>query len=74
MIGFYRGLWIPLMTISFVRASLSFVVVCSCLTLSCATLGAASFTIYTRTKEYFRDNNMLARDRILDVAASGGVG
>ncbi|KAH8106855.1 hypothetical protein BXZ70DRAFT_1074595 [Cristinia sonorae] len=52
--GFYRGLWIPLMTISFVRA--------------------ASFTIYTRTKEYFRDHNILARKRIFDVAASGGIG
>ncbi|CCM04731.1 uncharacterized protein FIBRA_06919 [Fibroporia radiculosa] len=42
IVGFYRGLWIPLMTISFVRA--------------------ASFTIYTRTKEYFRDHHMLERN------------
>ncbi|KAI0636735.1 mitochondrial carrier [Trametes polyzona] len=53
IIGFYRGLWIPLMTISFVRA--------------------ASFTIYTRTKEYFRDRHWLARNRIFDVSATGGI-
>ncbi|OSD08615.1 mitochondrial carrier [Trametes coccinea BRFM310] len=53
IIGFYRGLWIPLMTISFVRA--------------------ASFTIYTRTKEFFRDRHWLARNHILDVAATGGI-
>ncbi|KAH9945903.1 uncharacterized protein BXZ73DRAFT_37424 [Epithele typhae] len=53
IVGFYRGLWIPLMTISFVRA--------------------ASFTIYSRTKEYFRDRHWLARDRIFDVSAVGGV-
>ncbi|KAG6837293.1 hypothetical protein H0H93_011895 [Arthromyces matolae] len=54
IMGFYRGLWIPLMTISFVRA--------------------ASFTIYTRTKESFRDRDILCRDRILDVALTGGAG
>ncbi|KAG7092547.1 hypothetical protein E1B28_008896 [Marasmius oreades] len=51
--GFFRGLWIPLMTISFVRA--------------------ASFTIYTRTKEHFRDHHWLARDSIVDVSVIGGV-
>jgi len=51
--GFYRGIWIPLMTISFVRA--------------------ASFTIYTRTKEWFRDRNMLMGNNILHVAATGGI-
>ncbi|PCH37832.1 mitochondrial carrier [Wolfiporia cocos MD-104 SS10] len=54
VVGFYRGLWIPLITISFVRA--------------------ASFTIYTRTKEYFRDHHLLARNRLVDVAATGGIG
>ncbi|KAI0078199.1 hypothetical protein K474DRAFT_1674351 [Panus rudis PR-1116 ss-1] len=54
IVGFYRGLWIPLMTISFVRA--------------------ASFTIYSRTKEYFREHHWLTRNRILDVAAVGGIG
>jgi len=54
IIGFYRGLWIPLMTISFVRA--------------------ASFTIYTRTKELFRDHNYLARNSIVDAALVGGIG
>ncbi|OBZ69202.1 Solute carrier family 25 member 47-A [Grifola frondosa] len=53
VIGFYRGLWIPLMTISFVRA--------------------ASFTIYSRTKEYFRDRHWLTRNNILDVSATGGI-
>lgn len=38
------------------------------------TLGAASFTIYTRTKEYFRDHNLLVRDNIFDVSATGGIG
>lgn len=53
VIGFYRGLWIPLMTISFVRA--------------------ASFTIYTRTKEYFRDRHLLTRDSMIDASLVGGV-
>lgn len=53
LVGFYRGLWIPLMTISFVRA--------------------ASFTIYSRTKEYYRDRHWLARKRIFDVSAVGGI-
>ncbi|KAF8077862.1 hypothetical protein FPV67DRAFT_1443423 [Lyophyllum atratum] len=52
IMGFYRGLWIPLMTISFVRA--------------------ASFTIYNRTKEHFRNHNILCRNSILDVALTGG--
>lgn len=51
--GFYRGLWIPLMTISFVRA--------------------ASFTIYSRTKENFHNNNILCRDSIIDVSLTGGI-
>jgi len=54
IIGFYRGLWIPLMTISFVRA--------------------ASFTIYSSTKEYFRKHKYLTRNNIFDVAAAGAVG
>jgi len=54
LVGFYRGLWIPLMTISFVRA--------------------ASFTIYTRTKELCRDHNLFSRNNMLDVAATGGLG
>ncbi|KAF9484740.1 mitochondrial carrier [Pholiota conissans] len=53
IMGFYRGLWIPLMTISFVRA--------------------ASFTIYSRTKENFRENNILCRNSIIDVSLTGGV-
>ncbi|RDB20958.1 putative mitochondrial carrier C29A3.11c [Hypsizygus marmoreus] len=53
IMGFYRGLWIPLMTISFVRA--------------------ASFTIYSRTKEHFRNHNYLCRNSIIDVAITGGI-
>lgn len=52
--GFFRGLWIPLMTISFVRA--------------------ASFTIYTRTKEHFRNHNYLTRESMIDAAIVGGIG
>ncbi|KAJ7632728.1 mitochondrial carrier domain-containing protein [Roridomyces roridus] len=52
--GFYRGLAIPIVTISFVRA--------------------ASFTIYTETKESFRAHNYLNRERILDAALVGGIG
>ncbi|KAF7338209.1 putative mitochondrial carrier C29A3.11c [Mycena venus] len=54
VMGFYRGLWIPLVTISFVRA--------------------ASFTIYTETKDYFRVHNYLNRNSIFDAALVGGVG
>ncbi|KXN86914.1 hypothetical protein AN958_09509, partial [Leucoagaricus sp. SymC.cos] len=53
IIGFYRGLWIPLMTISFVRA--------------------ASFTIYSRTKEYCAERDILCRPHILDAALTGGI-
>lgn len=35
--------------------------------------GAASFTIYSRTKENFRENNILCRDSIIDVSLTGGV-
>ncbi|KAJ6496973.1 mitochondrial carrier [Mycena vitilis] len=54
VMGFYRGLWIPLVTISFVRA--------------------ASFTIYTETKDYFRVHNYLNRNSVLDAALVGGIG
>jgi len=54
IIGFYRGLWIPLMTISFVRA--------------------ASFTIYTRTKEFFRDHHLIDHSKLSGSAAVGGIG
>lgn len=71
VIGFYRGLWIPLMTISFVRACHPFAVILW-LCWECG-LGAASFTIYTRTKEYFRNHHLLERNRMIDVAATGGI-
>ncbi|KZT71316.1 hypothetical protein DAEQUDRAFT_666367 [Daedalea quercina L-15889] len=54
VIGFYRGLWIPLITISFVRA--------------------ASFTIYTSTKEYFHERHWLAYNTVWSVASTGGIG
>ena len=38
-----------------------------------ALLGAASFTIYSRTKEYYRDRDWLSRNRIFDVSAVGGI-
>jgi len=53
VMGFYRGLWIPLMTISFVRA--------------------ASFTIYSRTKEHFINHNILCHNTIVDVSLTGGI-
>ncbi|KAF5315684.1 hypothetical protein D9611_004781 [Ephemerocybe angulata] len=53
IMGFYRGLWIPLMTISFVRA--------------------ASFTIYSRTKEYFAIHDILYKNTLVDVALTGGI-
>lgn len=69
--GFYRGLWIPLMTISFVRA---------CVFSPSAYpsrmyefSGAASFTIYSGTKENFRNNNILCRDSIIDTSLTGGI-
>ncbi|EPQ58302.1 mitochondrial carrier, partial [Gloeophyllum trabeum ATCC 11539] len=62
LIGFYRGFWIPLMTISFVRAS------------DATSLGATSMTIYDNTKVTLHRNGMLARNTLVDVAASGGIG
>jgi len=52
--GFYRGLWIPLVTITFVRA--------------------ASFTIYSGTKETLRDARILNQDTFLDTSLLGGLG
>ncbi|KAF8557295.1 hypothetical protein OG21DRAFT_1601750 [Imleria badia] len=51
--GFYRGLWIPLITISFVRA--------------------ASFTIYSDTREYCRNHHYFSRNNISDAAIAGGI-
>jgi len=54
-IGFYRGLWIPLVTISAVRA--------------------ASFTIYTNTKNTLYNDQWLNREGgVLPVAAAGAAG
>ena len=35
--------------------------------------GAASFTIYSETKENFRNNNILCRDSIIDTSLTGGI-
>lgn len=35
--------------------------------------GAASFTIYNRTKEHFRNHNYLCRNSVFDVALTGGI-
>jgi hypothetical protein len=37
-------------------------------------IGAASFTIYTSTKELFHNRNYLNRDSIIDAALVGGIG
>jgi len=70
--GFYRGLWIPLVTITFVRMSLfawHFFV-----RRPMMSQGAASFTIYSGTKETFRDARVLNRDTLLDTSLLGGIG
>lgn len=36
--------------------------------------GAASFTIYTETKDYFRVHGYLNRNSVLDAALAGGIG
>ena len=36
-------------------------------------LGAASFTIYSRTKESFARNDILYNNTIVDVALTGGI-
>ena len=35
--------------------------------------GAASFTIYSGTKENFQNNNILCRDNIIDTSLTGGI-
>jgi hypothetical protein len=39
-----------------------------------AMAGAASFTIYTRTKEFFRDHHLVDHSKLLGCAAVGGIG
>jgi hypothetical protein len=39
-----------------------------------AMAGAASFTIYTRTKEFFRDHHLIDHSKLLGCAAVGGIG
>jgi len=38
-----------------------------------AMAGAASFTIYTRTKEFFRDHHLIDHRKLLGCAAVGGI-
>jgi len=71
--GFYRGLWIPLVTITFVSMSLLFLFIRQFRRLT-TSRGAASFTIYSGTKETFRDARLLNRDTLLDVSLLGGIG
>lgn len=58
------------MTISFVRE-------CQFLSFPCritwVAIGAASFTIYSRTKEIFRNQDILCRNSIIDVSLTGGI-
>ena len=71
--GFYRGLWIPLVTITFVRMSgyLGFSLPGRVLMMS---PGAASFTIYSGTKETLRDARILNQDTLVDTSLLGGLG
>lgn len=72
--GFYRGLWIPLVTITFVRMSVltwGFAFSARVLMMS---QGAASFTIYSGTKETLRDARILNRDTLVDTSLLGGLG
>ncbi|KDQ17972.1 hypothetical protein BOTBODRAFT_29288 [Botryobasidium botryosum FD-172 SS1] len=54
LVGFYRGIWVPLFTISGVRA--------------------ASFTIYTGTKEKLHEKGWFNDARLSHVAISGALG
>ena len=69
LIGFYRGLWIPLVTISFVR---ELIVFRSPWPLE-HSLGTASFTIYSGTKEYCNRKNYFSGDNMYDAAFAGGI-
>ena len=73
IIGFFRGLWIPLMTISFVRTFIA-LPVHSTIIADLSMTGAASFTIYSNTKDYCGEHNILSRDTMLDVALIGALG
>ena len=74
--GFYRGLWIPLVTITFVRTSVlsPFTAISPRARLLMMSPGAASFTIYSGTKETFRDARVLNRDTLIDTSLLGGIG
>jgi hypothetical protein len=75
--GFYRGLWIPLVTITFVRMSGLFLVpwyFSPSARVLMMSQGAASFTIYSGTKDTLRDAQILNQDTLLDTSLVGGLG
>ena len=75
--GFYRGLWIPLVTITFVRMSVLFHFYLSSSPSARVLMmsqGAASFTIYSGTKDTLRDAHILNRDTLVDTSLLGGLG
>lgn len=61
------------MTISFVRACFSIPFSNAVGLARALSLGAASFTIYSRTKEHFAIHDILCRNSILDAALTGGI-
>ena len=72
--GFYRGLWIPLVTITFVRMSVLLVVFSLSARVLMMSQGAASFTIYSGTKDTLRDAHILNQDTLVDTSLLGGLG
>lgn len=61
------------MTISFVRACFSIPFSNAVGLARALFLGAASFTIYSRTKEHFAIHDILCRNSIFDAALTGGI-
>ena len=71
--GFFRGITIPLVTISAVREYRVHLVLSLCFK-TLIHVGAASFTIYTDIKVLLHAHQMLDRPRVLDVALAAGIG
>jgi solute carrier family 25 carnitine/acylcarnitine transporter 20/29 len=69
--GFFRGIWIPLCTISIVREFWWLILDIVLLT---SRTGAASFTIYGGTKEYLKNHQLLYKHSLAHVGGSGGLG
>lgn len=77
--GFFRGIWIPLVTISAVRACYARLCSGSDLialsdVLPPARLGAASFSMYTGVKDRLHENGLLNQPRMIDIALAAGLG